>query len=515
MKITHSLYRRISIVLLAVFLVMAGLLAWLFEQSSRSIQDETSQRLHLKLAEHIVHDLSIDEDGSFNKESIKKAFHMMMVLGPSIELYVVDTQGKLLAYDAPEEKIKLHHINIAPIQQFTRGEPELPLLGDDPRSSTRMKIFSAASIQHKDKMIGYLYIIIGGENYDSISTALQLSKAWQIGLFGMGAALLFLLAASLLLFYALTKPLRVLTLEITAFEQSGFKQLPASNNQHHSNTTTNHTFERSINSSEVSQLSSSFHHMAQQIVELLERLEKLDKVRKEFLAYVSHDLRTPLTGTTAYLETLALKFDSLDDAEKLDFIAKSQANCLRLDSMINELFELARLDNNQVSLNSQSFSIEDSLSDLYASLEGIAQKKHIQLNVQCDLENSSVNGDIAKLERVIQNLVENAIHYTPENGTVTISANATPVDSTLTNAVDSLRIAISDTGQGISEVDLPYIFEPYYRSKNALEPYQKGTGLGLAICQRLLTLHDIQLNVDSTLNTGTCFYFDITVEADT
>jgi len=321
------------------------------------------------------------------------------------------------------------------------------------------------------------------------------------------------LAASLLLFYALTKPLRVLTLEITAFEQSGFKQLPANNKRHSPHSTIKHKPERSINSSEVSQLSSSFHHMAQQIVELLERLEKLDKVRKEFLAYVSHDLRTPLTGTTAYLETLALKFESLADDEKLDFIAKSQANCLRLDSMINELFELARLDNNQVSLNSQSFSIEDSLSDLYASLEGIAQKKHIQLNVQFDVENSSVNGDIAKLERVIQNLVENAIHYTPNKGTVTISANDTPENNVPGNAA-SIRIAISDTGQGISEEDLPYIFEPYYRSKNALEPYQKGTGLGLAICQRLLALHDIQLNVDSTLNQGTCFFFDIPVEPE-
>lgn len=501
MKITHSLYRRISIVLLAVFLVMAGLLAWLFEQSSRSIQDETSQRLHLKLAEHLVHDLSIDQDGSFNKKSIKQAFHMMMVLGPSIELYIVDTKGKLLAYDAPEEKIKLRSINIAPIKQFTSGEPDLPLRGDDPRSSTRMKIFSAASIQHEGKMLGYLYIIIGGEDYDSIATALQLSKAWQIGLFGMGAALLFLLAASLLLFYALTKPLRNLTLEITAFEQSGFKLLPLKAQKLEQGVED----QNNISSSEVSQLSASFHHMARQIVESLERLEKLDTVRKEFLAYVSHDLRTPLTGTSAYLETLALKFDSLTDPEKRDFIAKSQANCSRLDSMINELFELARLDNNQVSLNRQLFSIEDSLSDLYSSLEGIAQRKHIQLNVECELNNDLVNGDIAKIERTIQNLVENAIHYTPDHGTVTISAS---------EENNQIRIAIADTGQGINKEDLPYIFEPYYRSKNALKPYRKGTGLGLAICQRLLALHDAQLKVESTPNQGTCFFFYMAIESE-
>ncbi|OUS28254.1 hypothetical protein A9Q99_12015 [Gammaproteobacteria bacterium 45_16_T64] len=491
MKITHSLYRRISIVLLVVFLVMAGLLAWLFEQSSRSIQDETSQRLHLKLAEHLVHDLTIAEDGHLDKKSIKQAFHMMMVLGPSIELYIVDIEGNLLAYDAPEEKIKLRKIDTGPITAFTSGEPELPLRGDDPRSSIRQKIFSAALIKHNEKMIGYLYIIIGGEDYDSIATALQLSKAWQIGLFGMGAALLFLLAASLLLFYALTKPLRTLTLEITEFEQSGFTQCPPEPNN-----------KNKTSSSEVSQLSTSFHHMARQIVELLERLQKLDQVRKEFLAYVSHDLRTPLTGTSAYLETLQLKFDTLDDVEKLDFISKSQANCSRLDSMINELFELARLDNGQVSLNQQVFSIEDSLSDLYSSLEGLANRKQIQLDVQCELSDPSTVGDIAKIERVIQNLVENAIHYTPSTGTVTIAA---------CDKSGRIRIAISDTGQGIAENDLPYIFEPYYRSQNALKPYNKGTGLGLAICQRLLSLHHAELQVNSTVNKGTCFYFELEI----
>ena len=500
MKITHSLYHRISIVLLAVFLIIAGLMAWLFEQSRQSIQDETSQRLHLNLAEHIVQDLSLGKNGQLDKSSIKQAFHMMMVLGPSIELYIVDTNGKLLAYDAPEEKIKLQTIDTAPIKQFTTGEPDLPLLGDDPRSSTRKKIFSAALIQHEKKMVGYLYIIIGGEDFDSISTALQLSKAWKIGLFGMGAALFFLLVASLLLFYALTKPLRNLALEITAFEKSGFKQLDRKQD-----------FSKDINStssSEVSLLSVSFYHMAQQITESLERLEKLDTVRKEFLAYVSHDLRTPLTGTTAYLETLALKFDSLSDTEKKTFIEKSLANCARLDSMINELFELARLDNNQVTLNNQLFSIEDSLSDLYSSLEGIAKKKDIQLDVQCTLSESSVFGDIAKLERVIQNLVENAIHYTPNQGTVTISAINLPAKEDQENCV---QITISDTGQGISEEDLPYIFEPYYRSESALKPYQKGAGLGLAICQRLLALHGTKLQVESTLNKGTRFFFNVNI----
>ena len=144
--------------------------------------------------------------------------------------------------------------------------------------------------------VGYLYIIIGGEKYDNISSALRLNQVWKISLIGVIEVFLFLLLILLLLFYVLTRPLRKLTKEIKLFESSGFKSTSLSSDLFESD-------------DELNLLKSSFHKMEQRLSEQVEILNNQDDIRREFLSYVSHDLRTPLTGMKAYLETLELKQD--------------------------------------------------------------------------------------------------------------------------------------------------------------------------------------------------------------
>ena len=498
-----SLYSRLALVLLAVFLAMAVMLYWLFEQASMATQNEASQRLHLTLAENIVKDLGIASNGEFDVKMIKEAFHKMMILGPTIELYVLDKEGNLLTYDAPKEKIKRNKVNLEPILTFVNHKSVLPILGDDPRSKDREKIFSAAKVyakkNDKNVFLGYLYIIIGGENYDSVATTLHLSKTWKISLIAIGSALLFLLLASLLLFYALTRPLRKLTREVKAFENADES---ADNNADES--ADNQTPKLKIEippagKGEINQLKRSFYQMQQRIHAQLRRLNKQDEIRREFLAYVSHDLRTPLTGMKAYLETLELKPDMPVD-ERQNFLQKAITNGERLEGMINELFELTRLESNQVELNQDDFAIGDLLSDSYASFEKKAKDKDIILKIDCKHPQAQVRADIAKIERVIQNLVENAIRYSKEGDTVTLVSQKKPNGNIL--------IQIIDTGSGIAPDDLPHIFEPYYRASDEYKLKHKGAGLGLAISQRLLALHGISLNVERAEGTGTVFFFE-------
>ena len=492
-----SLYSRLALVLVAVFLVMAMLLFWLFDQASMATQNEASQRLHLTLAENIVKDLGITSHGKFDTEMIKEVFHRMMILGPTIELYVLDKDGKLVTYDAPEEKIKRRRIDLKPVIAFIDRDGELPILGDDPRSLTRQKIFSAATVyakpDDKESFLGYLYIIIGGENYDSVATALRLSKAWKISLVGVASALLFLLLASLLLFYALTRPLRKLTKEIKAFENfdegaRGFLEKVD-------------TPKEVQKQGELNQLKYSFHQMEQRIIAQLARLNKQDQIRREFLSYVSHDLRTPLAGMKAYLETLELKQDSMPLMERQKFLQKAISNGERLEGMINELFELTRLESNQVELNEEEFQIGDLLSDIVASLEQKAKHKRVVLKIECEDPQAQVYADIAKIERVIQNLVENAIRYSHERGSVVLRTEGV-VDG-------SILVKIIDHGAGIAPDHLPHIFEPYYRASDAYKLKHMGAGLGLAISQRLLGLHGFKLEVVSELGVGTIFSFKL------
>jgi len=493
----QSLYSRLALVLLGVFLAMAILLFWLFEQASIATQNETSQRLHMELAHNIVKDLGVTSKGDFDTDMIKDAFHQMMILGPTIELYVVDKNGVLITYDAPEEKIKRNKINLDPILSFIEGKTSLPILGDDPRSNSHQKIFSAAPVYaqtiNENIFLGYMYIIIGGENYDTVATALKLSKAWKISLVGIVSALLFLLLASLLLFYALTRPLRKLTKEITAFESMNADERDLKNQ---------FVTRASKGKGELNQLKRSFHQMEGRIAAQLERLNKQDKIRKEFLSYVSHDLRTPLAGLKAYLETLELKQHSMSSEERTVFLKKAINHGDRLEGMINELFELTRLESNQIEVKAEEFAIGDLLSDISMILEEKAKKSHVNLIIECDEPSTRVYADIAKIERVIQNLVENAIRYSKEGQNVFLSTEKV-------NAKTQL-IKIIDTGEGIADHHLPHIFEPYYRASDEYKVKHKGAGLGLAISQRLLLLNNSKLKVESKLGQGTTFFFELT-----
>ena len=489
-----GLYRRLALILLSMFIVLGAILFWLYENSNQTLQQETSQKLHLHLAEYLVQDITLFNAEKLDHESVKEAFSKVMMLDPATELYVVDPEGNVLAYDAPDEKIKYRRVSLAPIEIFLdtlKNKEALPILGDDPRSK-KQKIFSVAPIYTKDhSLLAYLYIIINGEAYDTVATALQVNKTLWMGLGMIGAALIFLLLSALLLFNKLTRPLVKLSREVVSFEQSNFQELPKNANSFLSHP--------QKNLDEFQQLRGSFYRMSQHICDQLEFLKQHDERRSEFLAHLSHDLRTPIAGVQAYLETLQLDNTGISEAERLDFLRKALVTNNRLSNMIDELFELSRLEYGEIEINPDSILLSDLLSDMYATLNNLAVEKNIALTVTIETGVSTVHADVARLDRILQNLITNAIQYTPENGSVAVD---------VTHAEKGfVKISVSDTGQGIKETDLQYIFEPFFRSTSGRHVYQEGKGLGLAITEKLLALHGSKLSVSSYLNQGTVFSF--------
>lgn len=488
-----GLYRRLALVLVSVFLVLGIVLFQIYENAGQRLQQETSQQLHLKLASYLVQEIDLFTDGELDQNRAKEAFSKVMMIGPGTELYIIGPEGEVLAYEAPDEKIIQKQIAVAPIKEFINSDnaETLPILGDDPRS-LKQKVFSAAPILDQNKALdAYLYIIIRGEIYDTVATMLSVNKSWWLSLSMVVAALAFLLLTTLLLFYKFTRPLVRLKREVAAFEQSGFQQLGSF--------ATLEQGQIAGEGDELQQLRHSFARMSRKIVEQLHYLQKHDQIRREFLAHVSHDLRTPLAGMRAYLETLQLKGDKLSEKERDDFLKKALLTNKQLTGMITELFELARLEHGQIEIHRETVHISDLLSDMYASLSGMANDKGIHLEVSMEDEQAQVFADVAKLERVLQNLISNAIVYTPTGGTVTISVNQ---DNTR-----HIRLSVADTGQGIPADELPHVFEPYFRSTNAKARFHEGKGLGLAISAGLLALHGSELTVDSQLGQGSIFSF--------
>jgi signal transduction histidine kinase len=237
--------------------------------------------------------------------------------------------------------------------------------------------------------------------------------------------------------------------------------------------------------------------MAERIDEQLQALEKKDSLRREMVAQVSHDLRTPLASLRGYLETLTLKADTLPEAERDEYLRAALAQSEALSRLVGALFELAKLDACEAPPRCESFNLAELVQDVMQKYQPGARQREIDLRYQPQNESIWVEADIGLMERVFDNLIENALQHTPAGGEVTV---------TLRVDAGQLEVAVRDTGKGIGKTDLPRVFDRFYRAKGA-GGGGGHAGLGLAIVKRILELHGIAVAIDSAPDRGTTIGF--------
>ena len=491
-----TLFGKISLTLFLLFIGLGTGLVLVVDFSSKALQEEATQKLHLELAKNIVKDAPLlNSDGQQN-ENIGQAFHTMMLLGPAIELYLLAPDGRILSYDAPEEKIKRQFVDMSPIQSLLNDNARLPIRGDDPRSESHRKIFSAAPVYLPgfegsfDSIAGYLYIIIGGEDYDSVVSMLDSDRLVSFSMSTLTTGGIFLLSVLLLLYSFLTRPIRQFSDTVNTFRESNFTKAPESLAGY-----------KIGDKNELNHLFAVFYEMAEKVESQFDELLKNRKLRQELITHVSHDLRTPLAGLRGYLETWQIKHQNASKEETLQFIDSAIKNCDQLRVLVDELFELSRLDGNDIKPELESFHLPELVDDIMQKLRIKAEQKNIQLDCSGSSNLPFVYADIAQIDRVFTNLLENAIRHTPENGAIHVILG-------LTDGEDKVTIKVSDNGCGIRKEELAHLFEPYYQgSNNKSERTHGNNGLGLAISKRLLNLHETDLSVESILGKGTSFAF--------
>lgn len=490
-----SFYSKLSLGLVFSFIFVGIVLLVLAQYLTRSYQNEVEQKLHHQLAEHVVHDNKLLQDGEIDHAALKTAFHSMMILGPSFEFYILGPQGEVKTYSADPLRIKKHVVDIQPIQDFLSNQSNLPILGDDPRSEDNHKIFSAApifeNIEEEDVLQGYLYIIIGGEIYDGIVDILQQSHILSIAVWSLVLAMLFGLLVILILFFLLTRPLRRLTQDMQQFRQEGFKydQLPASQWQQNS-------------ADEIERLGSTFNEMANTLNIQYQKVKNTDELRRELISYVSHDLRTPLASLQGYLETWSLKNSELTAQEGEELINVAMKNAQHMSRLIEQLFELAHLDSETVTLSTEPLGIAEFAQDVLQKMTLEANKKHVSLDVEPKDPSIMVMANVEKLENVFTNLIDNALRHCKAGDHIKIEILPSVT-------VGQLSVSVKDTGFGIAEKDLPLIFDAHFRASNSVRGNGRNSGLGLAISKRIIELHGSRLRVSSQLGRGTEFSFDL------
>jgi two-component system, OmpR family, phosphate regulon sensor histidine kinase PhoR len=236
-------------------------------------------------------------------------------------------------------------------------------------------------------------------------------------------------------------------------------------------------------------------------------LRRADQIRRDFVANVSHELRTPLTAIRGYVEALLDDRPDSEDTNKfLEIIARHSE---RMERLVSDLLRLARLDARQEALDLASCDLQQLFNTVIADVAQTSEAKHQQITTAVDGAGSRVTADPAKLHDVLRNLVENAVHYSPEHAAIRLEA-------THQNGV--VRISVSDSGPGIPPEDLSRVFERFYRvDKSRARP--GGTGLGLAIVKHLVELHGGQAVAENRPEGGARFVITLPnqmshVEAD-
>lgn len=479
----NSFYGKISGIFLVLLLLLGSIQAYLIYTTSMQLSREADQKLNRDLASNLAAELEPLPADSLPLEEVKHAIHFMMVYNPRIEIYLLDPGGKILAFFAdPPQKVKADSVDLASIRTFIGGEAPGPVLGPDPRQPGQLKPFSASPLQLGNRE-GYLYIILGGEQYETALNMVQNSYIVRSSMIALLIAVLATGIVGLIVFGLLTRRLRRMTVAVNNFEEGKLdSRIEIDSND------------------ELGQLARSFNSMADTLVSQIEKLRRNDRMRRDLIANISHDLRSPLASIQGYLETILIKGTSLDDKQRTEYLETILKNTTVLSKLVEDLFELSKLEARQVETQIEPFSLADLCQDVMLKFKPEADKKNIELRTEIRRTFPFVKADIRLTERALSNLLRNAIHYTDPKGEVVLSAE---------EGEHAIRVAVSDDGCGIHEDDLPHVFDRFYRGKEHENRAKGSSGLGLAIAQKILELHDSEIKVKSEVGTGTTFFFDL------
>lgn len=228
-------------------------------------------------------------------------------------------------------------------------------------------------------------------------------------------------------------------------------------------------------------------------------IKKLEQMRKDFVANVSHELKTPVTSIKGFTETLL--DGAMNNKETLEaFLSIIYKESERLQTLILDLLELSKIEQQGFKLNIMYINLHQLLEEVVTMLNGKAEDKKIKLALYCNQEQVMMEGDFDRLKQVFINLVGNAIAYTPDEGEVTV---------TLLEHGEKIRVHVKDTGVGIEREEIPRIFERFYRVDRARSRNSGGTGLGLAIVKHLVEAHHGHINVRSNIGEGSEFIIEL------
>ena len=486
-RVRRTLFFRISLAFFILTLGATTANGFICYSSWKRYSDVFEQILNWDLAESLLYRFRPYLTPTVDRQKIEDLMYEVSTTNRRIEVFVLDEKGsvvvaRLLGFRHPD-------VPLQPIEEFLalQGQPGKAIYGRDPTQPPERDegaVFSVARTPVGNGQ-GYLYVTLLGGGFNTVRAAMaDMGSIWVV-FFAALASVVFTSGLGSAVFYWITRRFRLMTRVLERFERGDYStRIPFGSTD------------------EIGLHANAFNKMADTIEANIETLTLTDSLRRELVANVSHDLRRPLARMQTQLETLLMKNGVYSPIERQEMLSKTLASCEGLNAHISDLFELSKLNARETVPDTESFSIEELADDLVVKFELLAAAREVTVACESSSDLPFALGDIALLDRALSNLIENAIYYTPQGGTVTVG---------LSEAKEKIQVQIRDTGIGIPPEDLEHVFDRFYRSANSMAKEPLGTGLGLPIASKIVEAHGSRLEVASVLGSGTTFHFTLEI----
>lgn len=489
----RSLAARVLLLVAGSSLALAALLALIAFLSYRSYWSDMTYGRATAFVERIL-DTNPDLWGEYEASPARfgDTLRQFVLFEPNTGLYLLDAEGRVLA-SAGEGRIFWSNwrANMAPVRRALATAPGRPIYGDDPDFKDRGGIVAARPIRIGEREVGWLYVVARSaelSNMPGLIHRYAVRAAVTIALLTLAIGLLLALAVMVLL----TRPLTALTAAADRVTHGGFADSPSRS-----------LLVLASRRDEIGRLSTAFSEMFARLRHEMERVTRTDTTRREMVASVSHDLRTPLTALIGQLDTIRLKGDQLSDEEKRRFFNAASQNALHLKRLTDSLAELARLDDAELRIECEPTALGELADDIAHRYQSQAQQRGISLAVDYPDGLPLVPVDAALIERAIGNLLDNALRVTPEGGAVRLRVS---------HEDSALAVAVEDTGPGVATDERERVFERFYQG-SAHRAQRGSSGLGLAIVRRVAELHHGSVGLESEDGRGARFWLRLPLAA--
>jgi signal transduction histidine kinase len=437
-----AIFRRIYVVVFLLIAVLGLLFVGVTYVATTSFYAASTELLNKDVAGHIAKFTSPYGREGFDRQKADSVFYQAMVISPSAEVYFLDTSGRVIYFHGDTTEIQSWQVDPVALRQYLESGGADFISGSDPRDLRRRKIFSAASVEGPGGRLGYIYVIFGNQQYRSVTQMLVNSRVTPAVL----GTVMLIVAVSLV---------------ITLFYIRRAKR----------------RFE---------------------LIEHTNRAVASEKERRDFMTNMAHDLRTPLAIARGYAETLQLKRGQLRMDEEREYGELVLNKIRQVEKMVGEVFELSKMESASFEMRREPFVFSELVHEVIrgkgdgSGMGGSGWRGEIVCE-QCT-DGAWVDGDISLMERVLQNLVVNAVAYTKVGGKIIVS---------LRREEGGLVCRVSNEGEALGEELLRW-----FNGEAQMRP--KKSAIGLSIVKRVLTMHGFSYGAVSRGGTN-IFWFRMAI----